>query len=386
MDKGVIFAREQIQAAYDLSKKLEELNYLSRKIVKVLSRIKNTSKTGDLLNYVKGFRDDEHKDSDDFIIFDEYNIIILEKMYDYIVEHYPNEIDNYSYISDLKLGRNYSNYDIMNTFRCSEQGGMRRGKRTNSLVLVTSHTNPIYSDVWDSEEVLHYTGMGQVGDMDLFKGQNRNLLESNSNDIDIYLFEVFNDNNLHKYIYRGLVKLVGKPYKKIQQDRNKDNRITWIFPIKPLRKSLTNIDDIKEAEKTTDKKVRKLSNEDLLELLKLKKDKKLSEKVTISKTYHRDSSVKEYTKRRANGICELCGNEAPFKTKNGPYLEVHHVITLSDKGPDAITNTVALCPNCHRKIHLAATKEDRDLLVKIILNDLLDENELVDEVNTLFSK
>jgi hypothetical protein len=56
---------------------------------------------------------------------------------------------------------------------------------------------------------------------------------------------------------------------------------------------------------------------------------------------------------RAGGICEECKTEAPFKKRvNGtPYLEVHHRIHLADGGDDTVENTIALCPNCHRKAH-----------------------------------
>jgi 5-methylcytosine-specific restriction protein A len=35
------------------------------------------------------------------------------------------------------------------------------------------------------------------------------------------------------------------------------------------------------------------------------------------------------------------------------FLEEHHVVPLPVGGPDIIENTVALCPNCHRKCHLS---------------------------------
>ena len=55
----------------------------------------------------------------------------------------------------------------------------------------------------------------------------------------------------------------------------------------------------------------------------------------------------------ANGVCESCGCPAPFlRAKDGaPYLEVHHIKKLADGGDDAVENTTALCPNCHRKMH-----------------------------------
>lgn len=56
---------------------------------------------------------------------------------------------------------------------------------------------------------------------------------------------------------------------------------------------------------------------------------------------------------RSNGICELCGKAAPFNRRrdNSPYLEVHHKIPLANGGYDVVTNAIAVCPNCHRKLH-----------------------------------
>jgi 5-methylcytosine-specific restriction protein A len=60
----------------------------------------------------------------------------------------------------------------------------------------------------------------------------------------------------------------------------------------------------------------------------------------------------------AEGHCEACFNRAPFFTDDGwPFLEVHHVKMLSDGGSDQITNAVALCPNCHRRLHHSADRE-----------------------------
>jgi len=64
-------------------------------------------------------------------------------------------------------------------------------------------------------------------------------------------------------------------------------------------------------------------------------------------------------KRRANGFCQLCEEPAPFKDKKGePFLESHHIVWLSKGGDDTIENTVALCPNCHRKMHSLNLKSD----------------------------
>jgi len=91
--------------------------------------------------------------------------------------------------------------------------------------------------------------------------------------------------------------------------------------------------------------------------------KKADTRKTQSSYYERDPWVKEYTLRRANGICQLCNLPAPFNKKNGdPYLETHHVIWLAEGGDDSIENTVSLCPNCHRKMHVVNSKADRNYL------------------------
>jgi 5-methylcytosine-specific restriction protein A len=72
------------------------------------------------------------------------------------------------------------------------------------------------------------------------------------------------------------------------------------------------------------------------------------------------------TKRRAQGVCELCSEAAPFKdSKDQPYLETHHIKWLAEGGEDSIENTVALCPNCHRKMHVLNLQSDREKLLQL---------------------
>ncbi|MCC6795607.1 MAG: HNH endonuclease [Candidatus Hydrogenedentes bacterium] len=71
--------------------------------------------------------------------------------------------------------------------------------------------------------------------------------------------------------------------------------------------------------------------------------------------YVRDPRVQAWVLAFADGHCELCGTPAPFVDRHGePFLEVHHVTSLSEGGSDTVENTVALCPNCHRKCHYSA--------------------------------
>ena len=90
----------------------------------------------------------------------------------------------------------------------------------------------------------------------------------------------------------------------------------------------------------------------------------------ITSTYERNTYVSEYAKRRAKGNCQLCNTRAPFLDKeNKPYLETHHIIWLSKGGSDSIGNTVALCPNCHRKMHVLNLQEDIQILLSCVKAD-----------------
>lgn len=84
---------------------------------------------------------------------------------------------------------------------------------------------------------------------------------------------------------------------------------------------------------------------------------------TIVRRFDRSGKVEENAKSRANGICQLCGAPAPFCGRDGaPYLECHHIVWLSQGGGDTVENTVALCPNCHRKMHIVQDQADIDHL------------------------
>lgn len=88
---------------------------------------------------------------------------------------------------------------------------------------------------------------------------------------------------------------------------------------------------------------------------------------TVTAAFTRNRYISEYAKRRAAGICQLCGHLAPFSDRSGrPYLESHHIVWLADGGEDSIENTVALCPNCHKKMHILDLPEDVEKLQKVV--------------------
>ncbi len=109
-----------------------------------------------------------------------------------------------------------------------------------------------------------------------------------------------------------------------------------------------------------------LSLEELEQLIGSQDDNVQLDEV-VNSQYSRSSLVKEHARRRANGICQLCANKAPFLDNYGkPFLEVHHIEWLSRGGEDSIKNTIGLCPNCHRKMHIVDEIDDVERLARAV--------------------
>ena len=128
----------------------------------------------------------------------------------------------------LRIDTVLTNQELMDVFKCGNAGGMRRSKKTNSLVLIFDHTKHLYDDEWKGD-TLHYTGMGAEGDQQLDFQQNKTLAESRKNGVKVHLFEVFEPK---KYSYIGEVYLEDEPYQEKQKDKNGLLRNVWVFPLK----------------------------------------------------------------------------------------------------------------------------------------------------------
>lgn len=126
-----------------------------------------------------------------------------------------------------------------------------------------------------------------------------------------------------------------------------------------LSEYIHKIDKIHTSDEELAKAVQKISMQELKKLAERSSKKNPEVRETKTKQYKRSALVSAYAKRRAGRCCELCGEEAPFPDRDGnPYLEIHHVVWLSEGGADSIDNTVALCPNCHRKMHIVQDAKD----------------------------
>lgn len=260
------------------------------------------------------------------------------------------------------VGTVLTNEGISAAFGVGMMGGMRRNLQRNLLILISDPFKSIYRDHWEGN-ILHYTGMGPVGEQSLTYAQNRTLSESPANGISICLLEALSP---QKYTFAGQAQLSGAPYQEQQIDTKGSNRKVWMFPLRLLEEGRVpkpTIQETKALEDAQAKIAKQMSLEDLKKQAQSGK-KKPGRRTAQGSVYERNAAVAELAKRLAEGICDLCRIAAPFQNKrNEAYLECHHVVWLANDGADDMTNTVALCPNCHRKMHVLNLKSDQEALL-----------------------
>lgn len=134
-----------------------------------------------------------------------------------------------SYNPGLKIGDVITNDQLHECFGGRKMSGMRYNKTAGVQVLVADYTNDTYLDKWFGD-VLQLTGTGQIGDQTLSDQYNRRVAESGSNGIELHLFQVFKTT---EYTYCGVVTLDDAPYTETQPDKNGNDRLVYVFPIRP---------------------------------------------------------------------------------------------------------------------------------------------------------
>lgn len=268
----------------------------------------------------------------------------------------------------LIIGEEYTNSEIGNFCKVGNMGGMRRSRKTNSLVIISDHTK-MYEDRSEIDlqgrEILHYTGMGKNGDQSLDFAQNKTLSNSNVNEVEVVLFERFSKNG--GYIFRGPVQLAGIPYQEKQPGEDGLERNVWMFPLQFVYEDIViNEEDLRKLQEDKEERAEKIAKKLTLDALEklAKRARGKSTRRTYSNSYTRDPFVAAFAKRRADGVCDLCNQPAQFNDKNGiPYLECHHINFLSRGGQDRIENVVALCVVCHKKQHIVEDVNEQEYLL-----------------------
>lgn len=243
----------------------------------------------------------------------------------------------------LKKGHYYTTTELTNEFGGNKQHGIIFCREKNIILAISGGVK--YKDRPDENNpgMFLYHGSGENRDQDPNDARvgNRQLKDSVKNKTTVFLFEKPKKGDKCKFIDE--VRVVGEPF---YDPTDAPGSRKLIYRLEYLSKQT--IDDLMEAIKDT-------PNEDLVEIVHSKTKKKS----VTSTHYDRDPYVRLYALRRSNGFCDLCEKEAPFKKKDGsPYLEVHHIIPLSEQGEDSWNNVCSLCPNCHRKMHVVRDECD----------------------------
>ena len=96
----------------------------------------------------------------------------------------------------------------------------------------------------------------------------------------------------------------------------------------------------------------------------------------LDKYYISTSTLAEDILAQAHGVCELCGYVVPVERYGAEYekwfLESHYIEWLSRGGHNEPENIIALCPNCHKRIHELSYEEGVELLKKCNLTRNID--------------
>jgi 5-methylcytosine-specific restriction protein A len=177
---------------------------------------------------------------------------------------------------------------------------------------------------------------------------------------------VFKQQEKAKVKYIGQMVYIESHFKP-GHDKHGDNRQIIIFELEP-------ISELAEYHLSPEEEKKTILNLEQLSLAELRKKAQLhsvpsSTPVERKTQYWKASqAIKLYAKKRAQGLCEGCGNPAPFvKVDGSPYLEVHHINKLSDGGPDDPQWVSAICPNCHRRSHFSTDVREFNNSLKSIV-------------------
>lgn len=269
------------------------------------------------------------------------------------------------------VGHTYSRQrDIHGSFGGQERGGIATPASVPLVFAFTSEAGAAYGyeDKFQPTGVFWYTGEGQVGDMQMVRG-NAAIANHRKQGKQLLFFESTQSGAVR---FLGEAECLGHHIEQ-RPDRNGELRNAFIFHIGFLPQNPPNI--AQQGRITYLNRAHVPAGLSLTELRTLALEcatDNATPEAKIVNVQVRSEAVRRYALKRAKGKCEGCKANAPFKSKSGPFLEVHHVFRLADGGPDHPARVVALCPNCHKRAHYAL---DADLFNKSLI-EWLAENEL----------
>lgn len=155
-----------------------------------------------------------------------------------------------------------------------------------------------------------------------------------------------------------------------------ENYLNLSLPLKNKDRNIQ-INDLAiklNKENITEEEKQKIINEYKIENLSIDNNDEIE---------YSSQNMKELAKQKADFMCEYNREHRTFisKSKNQQYVEAHHLIPFSERKKfdisiDIIENMVCLCPNCHRKIHLAIDSNKIELIRPLLITKLTSLNKM----------
>jgi 5-methylcytosine-specific restriction enzyme A len=231
--------------------------------------------------------------------------------------------------------------DIHGKYGGQQQGGIITPSQHPLVVIITGEEGLEhgYADRTRDDGAFEYFGEGQLGDMTMQRG-NLAIATHAAEGKSLLLFRKTSE---------GLRFLSEMAYEKhhIERapDRENNERDAIVFELRSLNAVVEATEDAAPEPTQTLEQLRALAKASAGIFPP-------TQVAGVRNIYQRSRDVKTYVLMRAAGECEGCKLPAPFVRKNGsPYLEPHHIRRASDGGPDDPAFVIALCPNCHRRVH-----------------------------------
>lgn len=232
--------------------------------------------------------------------------------------------------------------DIHAPFGGQQQGGICTPSGVPGIFIITGDGahGVGYADKIMPDGSIRYTGEGQVGDMQMVRG-NRSIRDHVVDGKDLLLFRKARRDGSVEF----LGQFVCEGWEPEQQpDRVGRIREAIVFALVPV--------ELVEAGDTPAANTPEVPIDRLRAAAYAAAAPARATGKSVQTVFQRSRAVKDYVLARAKGRCEACKEEAPFMTAAGrPYLEPHHIRRLSDGGPDDPATVAAICPNCHREAH-----------------------------------
>ncbi|MGI9838787.1 HNH endonuclease [Vibrio parahaemolyticus] len=305
--------------------------------------VSNFKRVGDLYRYLLSTT--KTKDKNVYAL-ENAGLSTYEDIISEFEERFSSELYDVTDFSDFIEDQEYSWRDILSVVGQydTRSGGIQLHKVNGELeaiaIKVTLNGGKYLNEWLIPEKLLKYYMKSIQGVFKETYSDNSAII--NSPNVPVHVFVRQNDKQ-KKFVYKGDFRYI---------KHFNDNGEKWFQLEKHGESSLyTHQEYIKHFEKSIRDSVAS-SLEKRRKRLK-KASKKPVTRVVTTLVYDRNPDVVAEVLLRSNGVCEGCGENAPFRKKSSyePYLEVHHKIPLAEDGDDTVENAIALCPNCHREKH-----------------------------------